>query len=198
VSPEWVVAIASAGTLVVIAASAIAALLQLRHMRSGNAISLLTAYNSEFDTAEFQMAFAYVRGDLPERLKSNEVLDDLVQAPPFVGEYAKIRTIANFFEDMGAFVLTRLLDERIVCLLYAENVTSAWRSISPVAGLLRYKLDNPAVWENFEYLAYLAKRFSERHPRGQYPERIQRMPLDGILVARWKSRHDASGTARER
>lgn len=39
-SAEWVTAIATAGTFVVIAASAIAALLQIRHMRSGNAISL--------------------------------------------------------------------------------------------------------------------------------------------------------------
>lgn len=184
---EWVIAVGTLGTFTVILASAIAALMQLRHMRSGNAISLLTAYNAEFDTLEFQMAFAYVRSELPELIKSDAVIDDLVQAPPFIGEYAKIRTIANFFEDMGAFVLTNLLDEYIVCTLYSENVTSAWRSISPVAALLRHKMDSASIWENFEYLAQRANLFMERYPRGVYPHGVARMPTDNMLVDRWKA-----------
>lgn len=187
-SAEWLTAIATAGTFVVIAASAMAALLQIRHMRSGNAISLLTAYNNEFDTQEFQLAFAYVRSELPKRLEDDAVLDALANAPPFLGEFAAIRTIANFFEDMGAFVLTRLLDRRIVCTLYAENVTSAWRSIAPVAALLRHKLESPSIWENFEYLAVLSEHFTERYPSGLYPPSLRRMPLDDRLVERWKSR----------
>lgn len=190
-SAEWLTAIATAGTFVVIAASAVAALLQIRHMRSGNAISLLTAYNNEFDTQEFQLAFAYVRSELPGRLGDDTVLDELANAPPFVGEFAAIRTIANFFEDMGAFVLTRLLDPRIVCMLYAENVTSAWKSIAPVAALLRHKLDSPSIWENFEYLAVLSADFIERYPQGLFPQSLKRMPSDDRLIERWKSRSGA-------
>ncbi len=185
---EWVTAIATLGTFVVIAASAAAALLQIRHMRSGNAISLLTAYNNEFDTNDFQMAFNYVRSELPERLKDDAVVEQLAQAPPFIGEFAAIRTIANFFEDMGAFVLTNLLDERIVCTLYSENVTSAWKSISPVAALLRHKIGAPSIWENFEYLAQRATAFIEQHPDGTYPPRVPRMEVDAFIVERWKAR----------
>lgn len=188
-SAEWVTATATAGTFVVIAASAAAALLQIRHMRSGNAISLLTSYNNEFDTQEFQLAFAYVRSELPVRLTDDQVLDALANAPPFIGEFASIRTIANFFEDMGAFVLTHLLDRRIVCMLYSENVTSAWKSIAPVAALLRHKLESPAIWENFEYLAVLSAEYIEQHPDGLYPQNLKRMPADDRLVERWKSRN---------
>lgn len=187
-SAEWLTAIATAGTFVVIAASAAAALLQIRHMRSGNAISLLTAYNNEFDTLDFQLAFAYVRSNLPQRLKEDAVLDQLAEAPPFLGEFASIRTIANFFEDMGAFVLTKLLDRHIVCTLYSENVTAAWKSIAPVAALLRHKLQSPAIWENFEYLAYLATEFIDQYPGGLYPKGLGRMPADNVLLERWKSR----------
>ena len=185
---EWVTAIATAGTFVVIAASAVAALMQIRHMRSGNAISLLTAYNNEFDTQEFQLAFNYVRSVLPDRLNEDDALDALAQAPPFVDEFASIRTIANFFEDMGAFVFTKLLDRRIVCTLYAENVTSAWCSIAPVAALLREKLEAPAVWENFEYLAVLSEEFIARYPGGLFPGSLRRMPIDERLVQRWRTR----------
>jgi hypothetical protein len=188
---DWVTAIGTAGTFVVIAASAAAALMQIRHMRSGNAISLLTAYNNEFDTQEFQLAFAYVRSELPVRLTDDSVLDSLANAPPFLDEFAAIRTIANFFEDMGAFVLTRLLDKRIVCMLYSENVTSAWTSIAPVAALLRHKLRSPSIWENFEYLAVLSANFIEKYPNGLYPQNLKRMPVDDRLVQRWKSRHGA-------
>ena len=187
-SAEWVTAIATAGTFVVIAASAAAALLQIRHMRSGNAISLFTAYNNEFDTQEFQLAFAYVRSELPLRLAEDAVLDALANAPPFIGEFAAIRTIANFFEDLGAFVLTNLLDPRIVCRLYSENATSAWTSIAPVAALLRHKLESPAIWENFEYLAVLSAAFIEQYPNGMYPRSVKRMPVDDRLIQRWKSR----------
>lgn len=189
-SADWVTAAGTVGTFIVIAASAAAALLQIRHMRSGNAISLLTAYNNEFDTQEFQLAFAFVRSELPERLKDDAVLDELAAAPPFTGEYASIRTIANFFEDMGAFVLTKLLDDRTVCMLYAENVTSAWRAISPVAALIRHKLNSPSVWENFEYLAFLATRFIERYPNGLYPSDVPRMPVDAVLIERFKARRE--------
>lgn len=186
-SAEWVTALGTLGTFVVILASAVAALMQLRHMRSGNAISLLTAYNSEFDSLEFQMAFAYVRSELPDLIKNDAVIDDLMRAPPFVGDYAKIRTIANFFEDMGAFVLSNLLDEQIVCTLYSENVTSAWTSISPIAALLRHKIGSPAIWENFEYLARRATEFIEKHPGGLYPKHVARMPANDALVARFET-----------
>lgn len=90
-SAEWVTAIATVGTFIVIAASAFAALRQIGHMRSGNAIPLLNAYNNEFDTQEFQLAFNYVRSTLPERLKEDGVLEELAKAPPLVDEFAVIR-----------------------------------------------------------------------------------------------------------
>ncbi len=190
-SAEWVTAAGTIGTFIVIAASAIAALMQLRHMRSGNEISLLTAYNTEFDTTEFQLAFDYVRSKLPVRLQDDAVLADLSKAPPFLGEFSAIRTIANFFEDMGAFVVTGLLDEHIVCTLYSENVTSAWKSIAPVTALLRNKLQSPSIWENFEYLAARSTQFMDRYPNGVYPKTQSRMPTDDLLVDRWKSQGGA-------
>jgi hypothetical protein len=117
-------------------------------------------------------------------------MDELAAAPPFTGEYAAIRTIANFFEDMGAFVLTGLLDRNIVCTLYSENVTSAWQSISPVTALLRHKLQSPSVWENFEYLAYLGARFMEQHPTGTYPADLPRMAMDDALIRRWETHRE--------
>lgn len=95
---------------------------------------------------------------------------------------------------MGAFVLTDLLDEEIVCTLYSENVTSAWKTISPVVALLRHKLGTAAIWENFEYLAQRATVFIARNENGTYPRNIPRMPLDDVIVDRWKVRGSEAPT----
>lgn len=182
----WATAVATMGTFVVIAASAVAALLQLRHLRSGNAISLLTAYTAEFDTTEFQTAFAYVRNDLPRMLADDTLVTELSHAPPFLGEYSQIRTVGNFFEDMGAFVMAGLLKADIVCTLYSENVTSAWRTIGPITALLRSAHGLPQLWENFEYLARLSTSFIENHPDGLFPKNVERMPVDDSLIKRWR------------
>jgi hypothetical protein len=188
-SAEWVTAIATSVTALVIAASAIAALMQLRHMRSGNAISLLTSYNNEFDTVEFQAAFAYVVGSLTEHLREDAGLDGLAKAPPFLGDLRHVRTIANFFEDMGAFVLTGLLDKHIVCLLYSDNVKRAWEAIGPVATVVRTKMGNAAIWENFEYLAAISDEFMSQHPTS-FPAGVARKPSDTSVLERLRSRGD--------
>jgi hypothetical protein len=185
-SPEWVAAIAAMGTFVVIAASAIAALVQLRHVRSANQISLFTAYNTEFDSPEFTAAFTFVRTELPKYSFSDEELAAL-STGVMSGPLLAARSIANFFEDMGSFVLTGVLHESIVCNLYSENVVDAWKAIAPIAFFIRTHRKMPSIWENFEYLAVLSEKFMERYPNGIYPKRLRRMPSDDSLIQRYGS-----------
>jgi hypothetical protein len=183
-SPEWVAAFASLGTLIVIAASAIAALIQMRHMRSANQISLFTSYNAEFDSPEFTSAFAFVKADLPAHAFTPEELEGLVHGN-WSGRLHDARTIANFFEDMGSFVRTGVLHQFIVCNLYASNVLEAWTAIAPVVFFLRNQRNQPAIWENFEYLAILAEDFIEQYPNGIYPRGLRRMPADDSLSSQY-------------
>lgn len=195
-SSEWATAIGTIGTFVVITASAIAALMQIRHMRSGNAISLLTAYNNEFDTAEFTAAFGFVRTKLSEYIFSAEEMQALT-----VGNYSDplraARTIGNFFEDMGSLVLTGLLHEKIVCNLYAQNVLDAWQAIAPIAFLCRKYRNAPGLWENFEYLAVLSQDFVAAHPNGIYPKRLRRMPADDSLSLRYEGSRRSDSIPRQ-
>lgn len=52
-SPEWLTAIGTIGTFVVIAALAAAALFQLRHMRGSNQIMALTEVRETVESADF-------------------------------------------------------------------------------------------------------------------------------------------------
>ncbi len=173
---EWVTAIGTVGTFVVIAASAIAALLQLRHMRSGNQIAAYNECRETMDSPEFRAALAFIRLQLPERLKDRSVREQIVDSG-LSDEYGGIRLVANLFESMGLFVRTGMMDERIACELWSGIVLGTWEALSPLTARVRDKID-PGIWVNFEYMAVLSKQYTERFPNGEFPRGVPRMPLE--------------------
>lgn len=172
-SPEWVTAIATLGTFVVIAASAVAALLQLRHMRGSNQIIALTECRETLESDAFQEARAFVATELQQLLKNPETRDKLSQ-PVFPRELRPAGNVANFFESMGAFVRFNIIDRNIACDLWCGVVLASWEALLPVTRIRR-RFD-PGIWENFEYLAVLSKQFTERFPTS-YPAGMPRMNL---------------------
>jgi hypothetical protein len=183
-SAEWVTAIATAGTFVVIAASAIAALIQLRHMRGSNQIVALTECRETLESPEFREAQRFVSYELPQRLKDPQECRKAAQIP-FRGEYEAIGTVANFFESMGLFVKSGIIDKRIACDFWSYVVTRNWEALSPITSYVRHELDQPALWENFEYMAALSERYQREHPTS-YPNGMAHMPVDTSLIERAK------------
>lgn len=172
-SAEWVTAIATLGTFVVIAASAVAALLQLRHMRGSNQIVALTECRETLESEAFQDARAFLALELPQLLNNPDLRDEL-SSPVFPKELRAAANVANFFESMGAFVRFNIIDRNIACDLWCGVVLSCWEALLPVTRIRR-RLD-PGIWENFEYLAVLSMQFTERTPTS-YPRRMRRMNL---------------------
>jgi hypothetical protein len=187
-SAEWVTAIASAGTFVVIAASAIAALIQLRHMRGGNQIVALTECRETLESPEFRDAQRFVSFELPKRLQSDDECRKVARLP-FSDEYQAIGTVANFFESMGLFVKMGIIDRHIACDFWSEVVLRNWKALAPVAAYVRSELGQEALWENFEYMAVLSERYQRDHPTS-YPNGHPHMPVDTSLIDRakgWKN-----------
>jgi hypothetical protein len=187
-SSDWLTAITSAGTFVVITASAIAALIQLRHMRGSNQIVALTECRETLESPEFRDAQRFVSFELPNRLKSDEECRKIAQLP-FIGEYQAIGTVANFFESMGLFVKTGIIDRHIACDFWSEVVLRNWRALAPVVAYVRNAIGQQALWENFEYMAVLSERYQHTHPTS-YPNRQPRMPVDTSLLDRAKGWND--------
>jgi hypothetical protein len=100
---------------------------------------------------------------------------------PFSGEYQAIGTVANFFESMGLFVKTGIIDRTIACDFWSFVVLRNWDALLPVTTFVREKLGTEALWENFEYMAALSKSFAERYP-SSYPKGVPRMPEDRSLI----------------
>jgi hypothetical protein len=170
---EWVTAIATAGTFIVIAASAVAALLQLRHTRGSNQIIALTECRETLESTKFQDAREFLFTKLPVLLQDPETVNRLGEA--FPNELRPAGYVANFFESMGAFVRFNIIDRHIACDLWCSVVLSCWNALLPITRIRR-EID-PGIWENFEYLAVLSQTYIERNP-SSYPSRMRRMPLE--------------------
>jgi hypothetical protein len=100
---------------------------------------------------------------------------------PFAGDYQAIAAVANFFESMGLFVKEGIIDRRIACDFWAFIVLRNWNALLPITTYVRHELSTPALWENFEYLAYLSKQYAGKSP-SSYPAGTPRMPEDRTLI----------------
>lgn len=175
-SAEWVTAVATILTAIVIAASALAALLQIRHLRTGNQISAFNEHREMMDSPEFREALHFIRNELPARLDDRAMLAELTEHG-FRGEYAGIRLVANAFESMGMFVRTGMLDRRIAVELWAKIVHDTWNVLRPLTASVRKRYAS-GIWVNFEYMAMLSEDGLEASRENDgYPRGARRMPL---------------------
>jgi Domain of unknown function (DUF4760) len=180
-SLELVNTLATFGTFVVIAATAIAALVQLRHARSSNQIAALTELRETMESVDFQAAEQSVATELSTKL----------QDPAFRYQYAErsartdenrplirsIVTIANFYENMGTFVKTGLVDKDLVFDIFSYQAAETWERLAPIVAIGRRRVGD-ALWENFEYLTVLSQDWMAAHPKGNYPTEVRRVELD--------------------
>jgi hypothetical protein len=175
-SLELLSTIAAVGTFVVIAATAIAAIAQLRHLRSSNQISAIGGVQEVIESAEFEAARRFIQNDLPRFMKEphfakraeKRVLDD---------ELAPLQLIGNVFESLGIFCKYGIIDKAVACDLFSGPILSTWTALVPFLAIRRRSLDAPALWENFEFLAVLCEDFEMRHPDGAYPKWARRMNI---------------------
>lgn len=174
-SPEWLTAIGTLGTFVVIAASAAAALFQLRHMRGSNQIVALTEVRETIESPAFQAAEQFITA-LAGRFNEPAVREGLL-AQTFPPEFQPVRMVANFFETFGAFVKSGIIDHELACDLWGGVVDRNWDALRPVISSRRAMIGTPALWENFEYLARISKDFIAKYPDGTLPKNARRLPL---------------------
>ena len=173
--------LASFGTFIVIAATAVAAIVQLRHARSGNQIAALTELRDAFQSAEFTDAMSFVETQLSDLLKNPRFRYQFEYRAARTGEFRDaihhVRLIGNYFEDMGALIAAGLLDADLTAMIYSSDLARAWESLKPLVAIGRRGPGGSAVWENFEYAAMLSQQWMAAHPNGGYPKGAPRLEV---------------------
>lgn len=160
---ELVSAVASAGTFLVIAATAIAAFVQLRHLRRSNELAgLQSAFQMLLDPAVRELV-NFVRHDLPLRMKDAAFRKTLLAIPIDRREHPELY-LCDMYNHVGSFVRNGLIDEQIYLQTEWYNVTLYWTLLQEVISEVRS--NRPFLFENFEWLADRAKRWAAAHSRG--------------------------------
>ena len=176
-SPEWLTAIGTIGTFVVIAASAIAALAQIKHLRASNQIAALNEVRERVESAEFQ-DFVQRARQLPALLRDPAVRRKLVAAEDdFAPELQWVLLMIYFYEQLGTLVKHRVIDKDVACETWALPLLMYWPNLAPVVANRRAALRMPALWQNFEYLISVSKQWLAKHPQGSYPSDAPRVPM---------------------
>jgi len=169
---------ATFGTFIVIAATAVAALVQLRHMRGGNQIAALQELRQETEAPEFVAGQQLVLREAASKLKDSEFRYQLANASTRTDDnrtlIAGFVKVGNFYESLGLLVKTGLVDRELALDWWASNAAQAWEALGPFARILR-RARGPEIWENFEYIVVLAQDWLAAHPRGAYPAGVRRI-----------------------
>lgn len=173
--------LATFGTFVVISATAIAALFQLRHARGSNQIAALAELRGAQQTSQFIAADHFVRTELASMLKDPEMRYQVANRDARTSEnqalFTKAYTVGDYYEEVGLLTRMGLVDRNLALNTWAEYAPAMWDRLAPFVALSRRRLGQGA-WENFEYFVVLSQDWLATHPDGDYPAGIRRIDLN--------------------
>ncbi len=170
--------LASVATFFVIAATAVAALVQLRHMRASNQIAGLSEVSRQIDSEVFRSAHDALGQQLPSLLRDPAFRTSAAENFE-LPELEPVKIVAGAFESLGSFVKFGALDAGIVIDQWGDSILAAWKLVEPALPIAR--AHSPFIWENFEYLVVLTEDFVASHPQGSYPAGMRRKDVDITL-----------------
>jgi hypothetical protein len=173
--------IAAVGTFIVISATAIAAVIQLRHLRTNNQLEGLLDVVARLEEEIVNQWITETQRDLPALLADPAYVRSVADRT-FDRNVAWLK-LGNRHERIGSLLKYALIPEDPFLDVYATVVMQAWELMLPVTALTRATLD-PAIWENFEYMYVRAKAFSDRYKGGNYPKGVPRASVPPFDSAR--------------
>lgn len=159
-------------TFAVIAATAITAVVQLRHLRASNQISALIRLLEDWKQPEFQQWTQFVRRELPARVRDPEFMAGLLELRPDRSVHPELH-ICDYYEQLGSYFKYSMLDLASFLDVASYTVSDLYRNARPCIDKMR-ELRGPSLYENFEYLAVQCLIWTKRHPQGAYPRGLPR------------------------
>jgi len=150
---EALTAIASLITAIVIAATAIIAVVQIRHLRTANQLSAALSLYQEVDQVELRKARTFVATELEESVRDPAFREELVSGKFDRDLHPEIR-LGNYWEKFGLLMRTGLIDRKLFLDWGSASCLDCWKELRPVTKLIR--VQTPEVWRDFEYLARLS------------------------------------------
>lgn len=172
---EEVSALSTFGTLLVIMVSAVAAAIQLRHMRAGNQINASLGLFDKWAGPEARKVQTYVFSDeLTKKLEDPAYRASLMRIPIDRIAHPEVAYL-DFWESIGSLFKLRYTDERAFMESGGYMSIVAWNKLAPVVAIIRRKR-GPSVYDNFEYIVSRAIIWERAHP-DTFPKDAPRLPV---------------------
>jgi len=185
-SLELVNTLASLATVIIVATAAIAALVQLRHLRSGNQISAILAIGVQFQSQDFRDAISIVRHGLAQRMESPLFRDFVtcfirnLPLPDVDADDVKARSaamlIGNAYEQVGILIKHGVVGADIFLDRYYGTIIRSWIMLATYIAFMRAAADDSELFENFELLVIYAQKWEREHT-SSYPRGMPRLEL---------------------
>ena len=173
---EELAAVSTFVTMIVIGASAIAAVIQLRHMRAGNAITGFLGFMDKWSSPHGRELQNFVfGGELARKLQDPEYRTSLTHGQADRLTHPEVEYL-DFWESLGMFVKLGYFAEDAVMESGGTVGIMAWEHLQPVIAIIRRKR-GPTAYDNFEYLVSRALIWETRHPQGFFPKNAPHLPV---------------------
>jgi len=150
---------AAVGTFLVIAATAIAAVVQLRHMQRGNWLTVQLKILEMWTSPAVQEPYDYIKTVLPEKLKDPKYRAEL-EFGPIDRTVHREMVMIDWNAHLGLMLEKGALDETFL-QFYQPAIVICWRELAPVLALLRRHRDEHGI-EHFDYLVARLIALAER------------------------------------
>jgi hypothetical protein len=163
---------ATVATLVVLASAAVAAMIQLSHMRAANQLAAFMAINASGQTPAMLDLLDFTYQKLPSLIQSG---------PEYVQRFAEGTVplkdspllLGFWFDQIGTVLRQKLVSPDVIFQgTGAYALLRCWQLMYPLIEATRTRA--PSAFLHFEYAAVRAKLWLAAHPKGNYPKGVPR------------------------
>lgn len=173
---EELTAISTFLTMIVIAVTAVAASIQLRHMRAGNQIASALGLMDKWASPEARAMVRHIfYGELDRKLLDPSYRASLMKNPVDRLEHPEVAYL-DFWESTSTLIKLGYTAENAFMESAGFACIAAWNKLMPVIAIIRRER-GPQVYDNFEYIASRAMMWEAKHADGTYPRNAPRLPV---------------------
>lgn len=171
---HWNVVI-SAGTLIVLLTAAIAALVQLRHIRASNDLSTFSEAFELWYSPAVQEGLTFIQHELATKMEDPAFRRELDTAGPVDHSRHPELNVLDFFDNIAIYLVMGNMREDMIMQAGGQLVCSLWSTLSPTIAIMRRQRGSQ-MYASFEYLVHRAQLWHERYPGGYAPKDFKRLP----------------------
>jgi hypothetical protein len=178
---ETLSTVAAVGTFIVIAATAMAAIVQLRHLRTSNQLTGLLNILGRSEDPQFSEWREATRKVLVHDM-TDAAYRKSIEDHTFDRRNAPWLHLYNWYDYIGSLVKQQLVSEQSVLDVFSFVMTQDWERGQDIIAVARRGV-GPALWENFEYLVARSSIWQKAHSKGAYPRNAPRIPVKDRWLA---------------